>query len=337
MKRFAGVNGKAWTFILGTLSTLIILGCSGGSGGSHGDGNSQISFRAHWERGARSGSGIDRTGVDDCIDVETVGAAVLTETEILQEGGPWICSAGEGLISGVPAGYTVWLAVVGYGANGRVLYRGESGERFLLRAGETYDAGLISAASFVPVLSAPAAGAFVPPPVLDLRWNPVNGASRYLVTLYSDSDFMTAVRSVSVAAAAAPSYRPEGLNTGVPYYWRVQAIDTAENIGEFSEGRSFTLSSETLSVNITSPTDGALIQFFEPVNFSATVMDSDGNPLMESDLASIVWRSNVDGVFGSSLDFDFIELTIGAIHVITLEVTAINGLNGMATVTIETM
>jgi hypothetical protein len=341
LRRLLGAHAKNWVGTIGILVLVVWSGCGGGGGGGSANeaATSRIAFRVQWDRTSRAALPDTRAGVDDCLDVETVSAAVYTGSDLLQEGGPWNCADGRGTLPGVLAGNTVQVAVVGHAPNGRALYRGESVQSFFLPAGATVDAGVIVASSFVPTLTAPADGAFMAPANLVLRWNAVGGASRYQVTIYSDSDFMTPVHTIAAAAAPAPSCRPEEnvLNAGIQYFWRVQAVDNAGNYSEFSEGRNFYLSSTALAVTITVPPDDALVLDSSPITFEATVADPEGNPLSSTDLTSVLWASNWDGPIGTQLSFTTnpdLPLTVGT-HTITLDVVANNGMGGTATVTLQ--
>jgi hypothetical protein len=250
LRRFFNARAKGWIGIVGILAVLGS-GCGGGSGSGEGN-TGKVSFRVQWERDPVALAVSLRAGVDDCLDVDTVRAAVYdTSGNLLQEGGPWNCTDGQGSIGDILAGNMVRVIVFGYSPDGRPLYSGES-ESFFLAAGVTYNAGTIVAASFVPTLAAPADGVVVAPADLVLRWNAVSGATRYRVTIYSDDDFVTEVQSVSAAAGAMPSLRPDvnELYTGRSYYWRVQAFDYTGNISEFSEGRGFFLAFQVVDDNI---------------------------------------------------------------------------------------
>ncbi len=333
MKQVFGAQKRAWIGIISVLAMLVWSGCGGGSGGSDDGATGQVSFRVQWERDARTAAPEARTGVNDCLDVETVTAAVYTNNDLLQEGGPWNCADGQATISGIPAGNTVWVAISGLGATGRVLYFGQS-DAFYLASGVTYNAGTIVADSFIPTLWAPEDSAFVAPGNLMLRWNTVDGANGYRVILYADSDFISEVQSISVSSSPAPSYQPDtaALNIGAPYYWRVQAVDGVGNVGEFSEGRRFTLSNENLAVDIIRPGPDSPLYSFLAIDFAATVSDPGGNILSAGDLASVVWRSDVQDVIGNTLDFTT-NLSAGA-HVISLDVRSTDGLSGTAEVTV---
>jgi hypothetical protein len=334
LRRFFSAHIKGWIGIIGILA-ILGSGCGGGSGSGEGN-TGRVSFRVQWERDPVPMAVGLRAGVDDCLDVDTVRAAVYDASgNLLQEGGPWNCTDGQGSIGGILAGNTVRVIVFGYGPDGRPLYSGES-ESFFLAAGVTYNAGTIVAGSFVPILVAPSDGVVVAPSELVLRWNAVSGASSYRVTIYSDDDFATEVQSVSAAAGAMPSLRPgvNELSTGRSYYWRVQALDYSANHSEFSEGRGFFLSNGALQVTITDPPDNAMVLNSSPVAFAATVADPLGNPLSASDLMSVTWSSDLNETIGTQLSFstDPDDPLQPGTHTITLDVTDNSGMSGTATV-----
>jgi hypothetical protein len=90
-----------------------------------------------------------------------------------------------------------------------------------------------------PVLSLPANAAVSTNSRPTLSWAAVSGATKYRLDLSLSSDFSSFVsENVEVTT---PSYTPStGLSQAI-YYWRVQSLDAAGNVGQESEVRNFTV------------------------------------------------------------------------------------------------
>lgn len=318
---------------LAVITAIMLLACGGGSSSPESSATADVTFRVLWDRSDSRATDYQRASLTDCEDVETVSAGIFTPAgTLMSEGGPWSCAVGSGVISGVPANYYATIAVAGHGADGLVLYRGQSTEVFL-DPGSTVDVGLIVAGTFVPTLASPANEGVVAPAALQLQWNAVPGAAGYQVSLATDDTFGAGavVQEISVPSGSTTSVRPDvsDLQEDTSYYWRVQALDGAANLGAPSLTRVFSLSTALLSVTITSPPNNAMVKLEADTAFTAEAADASGTPLSAEELAVITWSSSIDGLFGSQLSFTNNSLTEGT-HTITLTVEDMNGLTGSA-------
>ena len=306
------------------LATLLLFtACGGGSGNSDNQPSGRLTFRLQWDRSESRNAGMEKYGTNDCSDVATVTAAAYdADGALLQTGGPWACGNHEAILTQVPANRYVSVAVAGLDASGTALYRGESSEPFFLPGGGTADAGVITAGTFGTTLRSPADGATVLISALTLAWTAVAGTDHYVVQIANSSVFDTdsIVQTLTVDPTDAPSCQPDTTDMGseLTYYWRVQAVDGAGNISQASASRSFNLSFETLAVTITSPT-ASVVQLGAAVTFTASVTDSDGNPLTADDLTTIDWYSDVNGTLSNQLSFSTDALA-GTSHAISLYV-----------------
>jgi hypothetical protein len=249
LTRYYPEKRSLFSIIIFTVTILCLIGCGGGGGGGGSDGGdtASIRFSVQWDRSRNLDSDI-RYGVDDCLDVNTVSAAVYAGSQLIQTGGPWNCADGHGTLAGVPAGNTVRVAVAGHDANGRTLYRGESTDRFFLPGGETVDAGLVVAGSFVPTLISPYTGSYFynGGAFPELSWNAVRGARLYRVSIakYGDSPSpILTVLSYATTYQTDPQLFIDAFTSnyfGI-YQWSVQAVDRAGNRSDYSDSWSFTL------------------------------------------------------------------------------------------------
>jgi hypothetical protein len=319
---------------LAVMTAIMLLACGGGSSSPENSATADVTFRVLWDRSDSRATDYQRASLTDCEDVETVNAGIFTAAgTLMSEGGPWSCAVGSGVITGVPANYYAIIAVAGHGADGLVLYRGQSTEAVFLDPESTVDAGLIVAGTFVPTLASPANEGVVAPAALQLQWNEVPGAAGYQVSLATDDTFGAGaiVQEISVPSGSTISVRPDvsDLQEDTSYYWRVQALDGAANLGAPSLTRVFSLSTALLSVTITSPPNNAMVKLGADTTFTAEAADASGTPLSAEELAVITWSSSIDGPFGSQLSFMNSSLTEGT-HTITLTLEDMNGLTGSA-------
>jgi hypothetical protein len=318
------------------MTAILLVACGGGGSTSQQNGDtSAVTFQVSWDRPDGQAAGPISSSLTDCADVNTVSASVYdTDGTLLSTGGPWDCTAGSGVITGIPANYYATIAVAGHAAGGLVLYRGQSAQTFFLSPGGTVDAGLIVAGTFVPTLVSPADQSVLAPVDLELQWNAMSGADGYQVTLATDNAFGDAqiVQEISVDGGTT-STRPDvsGLQEDTLYYWRVQAVDGAGNLSAPSQTRRFSLSTALLGVTITGPSNNAYAKLSLDTTFSAQVTDASGAPLSSTDLAVITWSSSIDGQIGSQLNFTSNSLSLGT-HTITLTVEDLNGLTGNAAI-----
>lgn len=320
--------------------------CGGGSGGSDTPETASLSFRVQWDREAASQSLYGRYDVSDCLDVTTVSAAVYdVDGALLQTGGPWNCTDGQGVVSQVPSNHSVRVAIVGYTGGGRARYRGESGQAIYLPAGGSVDAGLIVAGIFQPVLASPNDGdsVMVLAAALTLQWNVVPGADRYIVEVSDDAGFAAGaiLQTLVVDASTNPSCQPDtsAMTIDTNYYWRVQAVDGAGNLSEESGYRRFTISLNTPPVaSISSPLDGATlttldIMSSEGLSCSGGATDAEEGTLPD---ANLTWSAvdlgdnrvldNVGGVpiTGGNVSLDYLFFIAGTYR-ITLQATDSEG------------
>jgi hypothetical protein len=335
LKRAPIIPGFAARIAFSLLAVVFVAACSGSSSDSDDQTAGRVSFSVQWERQASRTSHAGRTAVSDCSDVDMVSAAVYdTSGSLLQTGGPWNCDDHEGTVTQVPANRYVSIAIVGLTSD-LARYRGASSDTFYLPSGGSVDAGTITASAFGVTLTSPSDGASVAPFALVLTWNAVSGADHYIVQIADDSSFTadSILQTITADASANPSCRPEtaGMNGSTAYYWRVQAVDSAGNTSEHSTSRQFNVNFNLLTVTITAPVANSVEQSGDAINFNATVLDPQGNPLSEGDLTSIEWNSSVDGLLSNELSFSLVDINNGE-HTITLSVES--GLNyGDASIT----
>ncbi|MCJ8501847.1 REJ domain-containing protein [Desulfatitalea alkaliphila] len=317
----------------------VTAGCSGG--GSSADAadpsTGRVVFSVNWDR-ATSMSMVEKTtryGLVDCADVATVTAIVLDmDGVVLAIGGPWPCSDHRGSIASVPAGGFVRVAVIGQSGDGLSLYYGES-EPFFLPPGDTVDAGIITAVSFVPTLSAPEDGSRVAIGSLTFIWNPIAGAKRYQISIASTPDFRDEdILQTIWTKLSSFQFDTGTLEEGGVYFWRIQAEDGAGFLGGPSTQRTFQVTRELLSVDIIEPFTGTQVIYGTPIAFDAIVSDADGELLSPNVLSGVQWWSEQDGILAQQLAFSTNVLSPGT-HTITLDVTSAAGLTGSAHVVVE--
>jgi hypothetical protein len=337
---------KLTFLVLGLVAALLIAACGGGSGSSDNQPTASLHFSVQWDRAATSSNSYNRYAVSDCSDVATVSAAVYDAGGgLLQTGGPWNCSDGQGTISQVPANHTVRVAIVGHTGSGQALYRGESGQSFYLQPGSSVDAGLIVAGTFVPTLISPTDGAsvMVLSTPLTLEWGAVAGADSYVVEIADDISFGDAdiLQTLTVAAAASPSCQPDtsAMAEDISYYWRVQAVDGAGNESEPTGYRQFTVVINMPPVAaIVQPTDGSSILLSDIMSYSGLNCSGTGTDAEDGTVpgSSLVWSvvdlgsgsilDSIGGIpiTGNNITFDYLFFTTGSYR-ITLQVTDSQG------------
>jgi hypothetical protein len=318
---------------------LLLTGCGGGSGDTDSQGTGSISFSVQWDRSAASRTAYPpRSDVSDCSDVDTVSAAVYSaDGSLLQTGGPWNCSDGDGIITDVPAGYTVRVAVVGlYGTS--ALYYGQSPAFYLSRNSQV-DAGTITAGSFIPTLLSPANGATVAPSGLTLTWQAVTGAAYYRVTIY-DSDYGV-VQEITAGASATPSCQPDtsAYMQDATYHWRVQTVDGAGNLSSASTDWVFYIhTNEPPVASILYPYDGATVAVNQQLDCTGQASDlEDGNITASSQLAwEIVEVADPGNVFtGNGLTFSIGGSFLNNAGTYTITFTATDSAGATDTVSLD--
>jgi hypothetical protein len=167
----------------------------------------------------------------------------------------------------LPSNNNADIFVAGHGADGFILYRGQSAQPIFLHPGSIADAGLIVASTFVPTLNSPADLSVWAPAELELLWNPVPGASGYQVTVATDDTFASGVtvEEITVPDGNTTNVRPDvtRLMVDTAYYWRVQAMDKAALLSAPSLFRQFSVGNGQSNMPplalIVSPIDGAVL------------------------------------------------------------------------------
>ena len=122
-----------------------------------------------------------------------------------------------------------------------------------------------------PNLSAPADGANVALPEM-FSWQAVPDVVRYVVQLAIDGDFANILWSGQSSTNAITIPSIAGLTVGNAYHWRVAGIGSDGNVGNYSDGYSFTLvetTSPPAKPTPISPASGATIDT-QQITFSWT-------------------------------------------------------------------
>ena len=123
---------------------LMLTGCS--SEGDGGDGSISFDFvLAGQERPAIIARQHYNQARFACEEngVETIEAQVLDENGVLlAEGGPWLCTEGEGIISGLDAGDNRIVKIIARNSDGEIVFAGKS-EPFSIQADEITNVGTI--------------------------------------------------------------------------------------------------------------------------------------------------------------------------------------------------
>jgi hypothetical protein len=325
--------------LLAVVLVALLAACSGGSGDAGSQPTGSLSFRVQWDRSAVPRGQAARAGVGDCSDVDTVAAAVYDANGgLLQTGGPWNCTDGQGIVSQVPAERYVQVAVVGLTTGGLARYRGQSSGFFYLPAGPTFDAGLITAPAFTATLTSPADGATVPVSGLTLAWDAVTGADSYVVEIADDIGFGSAVfQTLTVDSSAGPSCQPDtsALRVDLPYFWRVQVVDGAGNTSEPSGALRFFISNQLPTARIIAPAGGYIHTLNTPLTCQGQGTDPEDGALTGT---ALQWQLlDIDGQLlwsgsGAAPVIDATHFTNSGTYTITLQVTDANGGTGSASV-----
>ena len=289
---------------------LMLTHCGGGSGGSASTDSStgRVVFSIAWDPEPLDPppGQYSPLNLTDCSDVAQVLATVFdTAGTVLQTGGPWACSDGQGTIYDIPAGGDVRVAVIGTGEDGRTRYRGES-EPFYLPPGVTVDAGSITAFSFVPTPIAPANGETVTSGFVTLQWESVIGAQAYLATVTDDPDYAadpdpTAWTETFSSGPSTPSVEIDTtlLSENTDYFWWVQAEDAAGYLSEPSVSRSFQVSLLTTNSPPTATIDEVLSEWGTKEEGDGLLCRGSGSDLEDGTLPDeqLSWQiSNYDNL-----------------------------------------
>ena len=208
-------------------------------------GTGSVSFSVEW-RGAPTKQPYEagfRALDCDAAGVVSVEAHIFDENEsYLTAGGPWLCSAHAGTIDNVPAGSNRKVVVSGKDSNGNLLYSGAV-TGITVTAGQTTNAGTIVVEPYnsslnPPSLTTPTDGETLTIGNPTFEWNPVNGASEYVILVSTESTFSSTEVNETVTTA---SYTSNTTLSNGTYYWKVRAKDN-EGVGSlWSEVWSFTI------------------------------------------------------------------------------------------------
>jgi len=156
---------------------LLFHACAGESdtGSTGSTGSIIFSIRLH----SPTTEGMDRhaTAINcAATGISTVEGVVLDENNSsIASGGPWACSDGSGVISGVESGSNRTLVILGKDSSGNVLYRGET-TGITVIAGETNDAGTVVAEPFHLTLLIPSNGSTATNGAFAFQWGDVTQA-----------------------------------------------------------------------------------------------------------------------------------------------------------------
>ncbi len=164
---------------------------------------------------------------ENCDYNHSLEAFVYDENdEKIISGGPWNCSAHEGLIKDVLAGTNRKIALLVKDGGGNTIYRSEKGG-ITVRSGEKTEVTLEEPESFTPVLIADdgnliASGNSTQIP---MRWNEVAGAQKYRVVIKDANGKETEFKKLETY------FEPVGLDPNSTYTCRVFAVDAYGNEG----------------------------------------------------------------------------------------------------------
>lgn len=289
-------RGSKFFFWIGILSGILMLLACGGSGSSTDAifDTGALNFRIAYQ-GAEKGQRF-KAAVIDCAGegIATIEAEVYDSNfTSLSVGGPWDCDAGHGTIRSVPAGSDRIIVVLGKNSAGNIVFRGEKSGIDVV-SGRENNAGTIDCTLFVPNLLTPADGSVVGDTAMGLSWQYVAGADSYRIIVSEKSDPNDPIIDTTTTVE---NYTPSGLSDTKTYYWHVAAIDTFQHQGVVSSVWSFTVNSSVENTspvaNITSPESGRTILSETDILFDGNGNDSEDGTLSG---ASLIWRSDVDGI-----------------------------------------
>jgi hypothetical protein len=91
-----------------------------------------------------------------------------------------------------------------------------------------------------PVVESPDEGYLTEHYTPVLNWNPITGATSYLVQIDTDSNFITPLYNETLVASFT-EFEPTSILAPGLYYWRVAAIDSDNYLGSFSSTRNITI------------------------------------------------------------------------------------------------
>lgn len=245
----------------------------------------------------------------DCQNIEDVSVVCQVydaSNSLLTYGGPWRCEDGIGMISYIPIGKDRKFILLVEDSSGGVLYRGYK-NRISIIENENNNFVNIDLISFAPIISTPENGEnSIAPPFLS--WSYVTGAVRYRLIIADDSNFENVLIETNIAG---PPYYPEGLISGIKYYWFVICLDVFGNESIISDIRFFTF--QRPSASIISPNNLSIFYNVDYIVFSGSAIDSYGNSILGE---SLVWFSSIDGKIGEGESFS--KSISSGFHTITL-------------------
>lgn len=132
---------------------------------------------------------------------------------------------------------------------------------------------------------------------IEFLWNPVNGATRYVLEIGFDPNMSTLDRNVEVEGQASNNtsgtwdFRGCADMGPVNYWWRVKAVNDLGVAFATSEVRAFTLATNAPATSLTSPNapTGITAVAAPPdqvtVNWTPPTANTDGSPLAPADIA----------------------------------------------------
>ncbi|HWB39097.1 MAG TPA: Ig-like domain-containing protein [Candidatus Saccharimonadales bacterium] len=121
----------------------------------------------------------------------------------------------------------------------------------------------------VPSLVAPADTANTNANPVTFSWNSAAGATGYKVQIATDAGFTNIIANPATASTSVQRSLSDGT-----YYWRVRATRSNTATSAFSTARSFTVDTSAPTVNITSPSNNALVSG-NGVSVGYSVSDND--------------------------------------------------------------
>jgi hypothetical protein len=238
----------SFVFLLALICLVMLFLTSCGQGPETPSDTGSIAFSVKLKGISYEGLEIHAMELDcDATGVETVVAEIYDEASLyLTSGGPWLCSAHAGTIQNVLTGTNRTIVVLGKDINGNVIYWGEK-SGVTVTAGQTTNAGTIEVEPFdppfdPPTLISPTDGETVIGGSYSFEWDPIKGASEYLIQVSTDSNFVSTVINETVTTEPYTPTTP--LTTGT-YCWRVRAEDSYGNQSAWSEVWGFTVSAES--------------------------------------------------------------------------------------------